>query len=260
MQPSPRSLILHRRFLPAADELIRIIAQIFGERRKLFERIVEPGQAHLQPQPRLVRPAAEIPAAGAGVGNRRARLGEEAVEVGQRVRERLAVQGGAELLNSGIEVVDRTVEFGDVAEITVPIKIDSAAVGNTDKKDLQIALRTSQGNIYAVEPIPAQVATLPEGKVSQDQFRQYFQTYTASMTTVVEDAPVADDATLSGSNIFVVGKNGSRTYVSFALPGPQIFVGELNQTGDNIGVSIKGPSQELFPIIEGSARALFSQK
>ena len=160
----------------------------------------------------------------------------------------------------GMPQFPASLEFGDVAEITVPIKIDSAAVGNTDKKDLQIALRTSQGNIYAVEPIPAQVATLPEGKVSQDQFRQYFQTYTASMTTVVEDAPVADDATLSGSNIFVVGKNGSRTYVSFALPGPQIFVGELNQTGDNIGVSIKGPSQELFPIIEGSARALFSQK
>ena len=160
----------------------------------------------------------------------------------------------------GMPQFPASLEFGDVAEITVPIKIDSTAVGNADKKDLQIALRTSQGNIYAVEPIPAQVATLPEGKVSQDQFRQYFQTYTASMTTVVEDAPVGDDATLSSSNIFVVGKNGSRTYVSFALPGPQIFVGELNQTGDNIGVSIKGPSQDLFPFIEGSARALFSQK
>ena len=153
-----------------------------------------------------------------------------------------------------------SLEFGDVAEVTVPIKIDPLAVGNTDKKELQLALRTNQGNIYGIDPIPAQVATTPDGEISQDQFRQCFQSYTASMTTIVEDAMVGDDATLKSSNVFVVGKNGSRTYVAFALPGPQIFVGELNQDGQNIGVSIKGPSQDMFPIIEVSARALFSQK
>ena len=153
-----------------------------------------------------------------------------------------------------------SLEFGDVAEVTVPLKVDPLAIANVDKTELQLALRTSQGPIYGLDPIPVLVATQPEGKITQDQFRQYFQTYTASATTVVEGASVADEKTLADMNVFVVGKNGSRTYVSFALPGNQIFVGELNQDGQNIGVSIKGPSQQLFPVIEGGARSLFSQK
>ena len=160
----------------------------------------------------------------------------------------------------GTPVFPSSLEFGDTAEITVPIKIDPASVANQDNKSLQLALRTDQGPIYGVDPIPAQVATLPEGKLTQDQFRQYFQTYTATMTTLVDDATVADEKQLVESNVFVVGRNGPKTYVSFALPGNQIFVGELTQDGQNIGVSIKGPSQQLFGVVEASSRALFSQK
>ena len=153
-----------------------------------------------------------------------------------------------------------SLEFGDSVEITVPIKIDPSTIANQDKKELQMALRTNEGTIYAIDAIPAQVATLPEGKITQDQFRQRFQSYTASMTTLIDDATVADEKQLNETNVFVVGRNGERTYVSFALPGNQIFVGELTQDGQNISVSIKGPSPQLFGILEASSRALFSQK
>ena len=129
-----------------------------------------------------------------------------------------------------------------------------------ENTELQIALRTSSGDVFALSRIPVEIALTDVGNISQEAFRQAFQQSTGQSSTTIEDAKIADDNQLSSRHIFVVGKNGSRTYVAFALPGPQIFVGELNQTGDNIGVSIKGPSQELFPIIEGSARALFSQK
>lgn len=161
---------------------------------------------------------------------------------------------------NGTPEFPNSLEFGDFADVTVPIRVDPATAANLDKKELQLALRTSEGAIYGLDPIPVEVATVTGGQISQDQFRQYFQSYTASMTTIVEGASVADEKTLNNMNVFVVGRNGSRTYVSFALPGNQIFVGELNQDGQNIGVSIKGPSEQLFPIIEGGARGLFSQK
>jgi hypothetical protein len=161
--------------------------------------------------------------------------------------------------------VDGRVEFpnviegGDVQEIVVPLKVDGSAVGNFDKSDLQIALRTNQGTIYALDEIPAQIATAGEGKIEQDEFRRLFQVYSAVVSTRVEDAIVGDDSDLNSVNVFVVGRNGAKTYVSLSLCG-QVFVGELTQEKESIVVNIKGESAQLFPVIQVSARALFSKK
>ena len=127
-------------------------------------------------------------------------------------------------------------------------------------KELQIALRTNLATIYAIDKIPAQIATLPQGEVGADNFRQFFASYTASASFVVEDASLADDKQLNEAGIYVVGKNENKTYASFALPPNNVFVVEFTQNPNNFNVAIKGPSPQLFPIIESSARAMFSQK
>ena len=153
-----------------------------------------------------------------------------------------------------------TLEFGDVAEIEIPATIDPSQCNNFDKQELQIALRTNLATIYAIDKIPAQIATLPQGEVGADNFRQFFASYTASASFVVEDASLADDKQLNEAGIYVVGKNENKTYASFALPPNNVFVVEFTQNPNNFNVAIKGPSPQLFPIIESSARAMFSQK
>jgi hypothetical protein len=147
-----------------------------------------------------------------------------------------------------------------MAEVTIPLKLDPSFVGNIEKSDFQFALRTSAGQVYALDRIPAQVATIPEGQIDQGQFRQCFQTYGPTFQTVVEDATIAEEKDLNAVNVFVVGRNGPKTYVSFALATPgNLFVGELEQVAQTVQVNVKGPSNQLFGIIEGSARALFTK-
>lgn len=151
-------------------------------------------------------------------------------------------------------------EFGDVAEVEINVKIDPTQCANFDNNDLQIALKTNVGNIFALDKVPAQIATLPEGEIGSDNFKNYFSSYQAATSFVIEDASVADDNQLKENGIFVVGKNQNKTYASFALPPSQIFVAELTQNQSSIGVGIKGPSPQLFHVIENSARLMFAQK
>jgi vesicle coat complex subunit len=149
-------------------------------------------------------------------------------------------------------------EFGDMSEVQVPIKIDQAQVGEVG--ELQIAIKTNQGNIWAVDKIPAQIATTPEGNLTQDQFRQRFQSLPVAGATVVDDAAVADEKQLNETNVFVVGKNANKTYVAFAFVNAQVFLAELSQEGQKIVINTKGSTPALFQLIETSARALFAQK
>jgi hypothetical protein len=149
-------------------------------------------------------------------------------------------------------------EFGDVSEVQVPIQIDQAQVGEVG--ELQIAIRTNQGNIWAVDRIPAHVATTPDGNLTQDQFRQKFQTLSVAGTTVVDDATVADEKQLNDANVFVVGRNANETYVAFAFVNGQVFLAKLSQEEQKIVINAKGSTPALFSVIEASARALFAQK
>ncbi|KAK8894807.1 hypothetical protein M9Y10_023245 [Tritrichomonas musculus] len=154
-------------------------------------------------------------------------------------------------------------DSGDFCEVNIPIKIDPSAAGNFDKHDLQIALRTSIGTIFALDKVPLQIATLPEniGQLTQDTYRQYFASYTAMMQAVVQDAQVASDEHLKNNHVFVIGKNENKTYVSFALPlnnNNCVFVAELVQSPQSVTVNIKGPNNTYFNIIQQTARELFT--
>jgi hypothetical protein len=152
------------------------------------------------------------------------------------------------------------IESGDVGEIVIALSVDPAQIANPEKNELQIALRTSQSVVYAVDRIPAQLATLPDYNIGQERFRECFQQFTATTAFVIDDALIADEGQLAEAKVFVVGKNNNKVYVSFAFAGQQLFVGELTQNGQAIAVALKARSNTLFSVVEVSARALFARK
>ena len=148
--------------------------------------------------------------------------------------------------------------FGESAEISVPIAFDPSVAG-ADTKELQLALRTSVGTVYGHARCPVEYVTTEAGKITQDEFRTSFAAFTATATTNVTAARVASEESLKERHVYVVGRNGPKTYVSLALFNGDKFLVELGQSPVGIGVSIKGSSDSLLPLIVESAPYLFAE-
>lgn len=159
----------------------------------------------------------------------------------------------------GVPAFPAYLESGDSAEVAVPVTVDATKVDNLEQGQLQIAFKTDKGNVFATDHIPAHITTLPDGRITRDQFGQCFRTYTSRISIRIDDATMANDSQLSLVNVFVLGVNGPKTYVSFMLPGSPVFVGELSQIDRNIEATIMGSSGHLFKVIEDSAFSLFAQ-
>jgi vesicle coat complex subunit len=153
-----------------------------------------------------------------------------------------------------------SLEFGDVAEVVVPIKFAVEAIGNPDSAELQIALRTSAGPVFALGRIPVEFATQPLDGVTAERFADLFTAYASEVTVQVEDVRIANDAQLAERNIVVVAKSEGRTDVALQLPGPAIVLASLAQKGRNIVAQIKAQNQALLPIVQHSVQPLFGQK
>jgi hypothetical protein len=151
-------------------------------------------------------------------------------------------------------------ELNEVADVVVALRIDPNSAGNAEQKDLQIAFRTNGATVYGLDRIPAEVAAIPGGDLGPDRFKQCFSSFEAATSFVVEEAAIASDDVLKEAGVFVAGKNGNKTYVSFVLAPANVFVAEIIQNARSLGVNIKGSSSALFPVIEASARWLFAQK
>ncbi|OHT04929.1 Adaptin N terminal region family protein [Tritrichomonas foetus] len=151
-------------------------------------------------------------------------------------------------------------EFGDNAEVSVPIRLDPSQVGNIDKTDLQIALRTNVGNIFGTTRIPIEIATTADGNIGQDGFRMRFSSYQCGINVTVEATTIADDSLLAERNVFVVGKNNDTIYVSFSLSPQHIFVAELKPAGQNFIALVKAENNTFLPLIENNAPYLFAHK
>ena len=153
-----------------------------------------------------------------------------------------------------------SIDYGDVAEVAIPISFDPSQVSNPEKTDLEIALRTSLGNVFALGRIPVEFALTKEGDIGADQFRNLFSTLTDTVQVQVEDATLASDAQLAERNIFIVGKNDTKVYCSFQLPSRSTFVAEVEQQGSNIFATIKAQDAIYLPLVRLSVQSLFSQK
>ena len=153
-----------------------------------------------------------------------------------------------------------SLEFGDNAEVAVPIKLDSSQVGNFDKTELQIAIRTNVGTIFGTTRTPIDIATTEDGNVGQDGFRQRFSTYTSNIFITVEATTIADDSVLEERKVYVIGKNNDIVYVSFGLSPQTIFVAELTPAGQNFTALVKAENNTYLPFIEYNASYLFAHK
>ena len=150
------------------------------------------------------------------------------------------------------------VDVGSSCEVKIPIKFDKSALGNSDTHTLQIAIRTNLGNIFAIGRIPVECSTTPGGKIGEEMFRQNFTNLKHTINFVINDVKLSDNSQLSAKNIFFVGKNGNKVYVSFALPSDAILVAELEQNQNNINATVKSTDPLILPIIQENGQYLFS--
>lgn len=164
---------------------------------------------------------------------------------------------------SGEQNFPSILDVGDVAEVGIPIIFDPSQVANFDQLELQLALRTSLGNVFAVGRMPIEYATTVEGNIGDEKFRDYFTNITQPqnvLTITINDARLADENHLRAKNIFIVGRNGDKIYVSFMFPSKATFVAELEQIQQNIQATIKGTDPNLIPLLQSNAQFLFSAK
>ncbi|KAK8884204.1 hypothetical protein M9Y10_043310 [Tritrichomonas musculus] len=157
-----------------------------------------------------------------------------------------------------------SLEFGDNAEVAIPIKLDPQNVGNEDKTELQLALRTNLGNLFGTTRIPIEITTTDDGNIGQEGFTERFSRYTVSKTINVEASFIGNDKTLAQRKVFVVGKNTVNNcnvvYVSFGFSPTLIFLAELTQNGQNFTALVKAETNFLMELIEQNAPYLFAQK
>ena len=155
--------------------------------------------------------------------------------------------------------VPESLEFGDSAEVAIDIKLDPAFVGNPDKKDLQLAIRTSLGNIFGVCRLPLEIATTDAGKISEAEFKDKFTNNPSQISVSLEACAVATDDQLAKRKIFITGKNDNKTYVSFALPNTEVFVAELVSGVQTLTATVKASNSDFLPAIEANVQYLFAQ-
>jgi hypothetical protein len=115
----------------------------------------------------------------------------------------------------GLELCEKpkvpdVLDFGDAAEIAFAIQFSDRAVGNTERREMQIAIRTSLGVVYGEARIPVEFATVAGGEIDEDTFRTCFTNYVNQVQTQLEATIIAGDAVLRERKVFVVGKNGAK--------------------------------------------------
>ena len=164
------------------------------------------------------------------------------------------------LVMSGEPNFPESLEFGDVAEVKVPIAFDPSQIANVQKQDLEIALRTSLGNVFALGRIPVEYSLTREGDIGAESFRQLFSTLTDVVQVKAEDCQLASDEQLAERNIFIVGKNEGKVYCSFQLPSKTTFVAEVEQQGNDVVATVKAQDRVFLPLVQQSIQALFSHK
>ncbi|OHT06477.1 Adaptin N terminal region family protein [Tritrichomonas foetus] len=151
-------------------------------------------------------------------------------------------------------------EIGNSTEVQIPITFDNSAIGNFEANELQIAMRTSLGNVFACGRIPLEVATTPAGNIGDNAFRENFTNLQNVVNVQFNNANIASDSQFAQRNIFVVGKNGEKVYCSFALPSGAILVAEVEQTQAGVQATVKATDAAVLPIVQANGHYLFSAK
>ena len=143
-----------------------------------------------------------------------------------------------------------------VTEVKIPIVYDQSRADLT-KTQLQIALNTSLGVIYSSDYLPSNCVTQSDGNLGQDGFRALYAQEQQEIFQI-EDATVDSKENLQKRNVFVIGRNQNKTYVSLKFAQGTAAV-ELIQEKGGINGIIKSTDPTVYTLIKGGARSLFAQ-
>ena len=149
------------------------------------------------------------------------------------------------------------IQFGETVDVTVPIKVDQTQAGKPDAQFLNLAIKTSAGQLFGLARIPLEFGTLPSGDITQEAYTQAFNSYTNTKDVTIPASTIADTGLLASHNIFVVGSSKGHHFVSFALPTAS-FVAEIYQEGDDVHASIKSNSPQGIPAVISDSKWLFT--
>lgn len=156
----------------------------------------------------------------------------------------------------GVPNLPDRLELGAI-DVQIPIKVYKDQI-NKNNTQMQVAFKCSAGQIFGVDYLPMEVATKPDGKISQDDFRKVFSNEKMVLFQL-QDTHVADKTSLSMRNVFVVGTHKNKTYVSFATEGGVVCAELIQETGGVNGI-LKSDNLDLLPLAKLSAYELFASK
>jgi hypothetical protein len=160
------------------------------------------------------------------------------------------------LVIDGEPIFPDELAYGEVVPVKVPVKFDSEAIGNRENAEMQIALRTSAGNIFGFARVPVERATTDAGNIGQEKFRQCYVQWQAMLTVAIPNLILAKPDKLKERKVVVVGENRARKQITFALTGGEVFVGKVSQVGLDVIAKIKALEPTLLPLVQASLEHL----
>ncbi|KAH0787799.1 Adaptin N terminal region family protein [Histomonas meleagridis] len=143
--------------------------------------------------------------------------------------------------------------------ISFDYSFDLSQSDNKNKKYLETALRTNYGTVFAYGRIPIEISLNDSGKISQNKFTEYYNTFKVSFKFTINNALIPDDEILNDRKVFVIGKNHNKIFVCCYISDDLIFVGELFQNVNNIEVFGFTNNNELHYLIEENGYYLFAE-
>jgi hypothetical protein len=123
-----------------------------------------------------------------------------------------------------------------------------------------LAIKTNLAVVYGEGRMPVEFATVINGKLDEDGFRACFASYPVHVQINLEATAMPSDQLLAERKVFIIGKNGGKTYVSFAFGFSPPFVAELAHTIQTLRVLVKAQTRDFLSLIEANAEFLFASK
>ena len=114
--------------------------------------------------------------------------------------------------------------------------------------------------VFRLSPILTLNYTAIAGRIDQDQFISYWNNFMSEDKIELANATLADDETLRTRNIFVVGKNQNKVYLSMQLPPTQNIMCEALEDGTKIMFTFRCSKQAIVQFLKPQLRSLFTTK
>lgn len=145
----------------------------------------------------------------------------------------------------------------DSCEIEVPLSFQEARQDLFSSLDVAIAVKTHFGTAMGSTCLSADLFAEIDGRLDTDRFREIFTSQAITGASMSEgDVELADEDILRQRNVFVVGRNGNKSYLSFKLPPNVTFVAEAISESSGVVVNVKTTDPRMLPFLKLSVKQL----